>query len=439
MAVFVLDKNKKPLMPCSEKRARLLLERGRAVVVKMYPFTIRLKDRVGGGTQPLRVKIDPGSRYTGMALVRESEVVSSTGEIIKQTSALNLFQLNHRGLLISKKLASRSAMRRRRRSKLRYRPARFNNRAKPKGWLAPSLKHRVDTVISWVNKIKSISPITKLSQELVKFDIQKIVNPEISGIEYQQGELQGYEVREYLLEKWGRNCVYCNVDNVPLEIEHIIPKSKGGSNKVSNLTLACGSCNQAKGNLDIAVFLLKKPSLLSKIKSQMEKPLRDASAVNTTRWVLAHKLKEIFGDSNVELSSGGRTKFNRFKLNIPKSHALDAVCVGEVGFINNWNKPVLEVKCTGRGSYSRTNLNKYGFPRSYLMRKKSVYGFQTGDIVKAVISKGKNKGDHMGRIVVRGRGVFSISGKDRTVVSVSYKNCGLVFRNNGYDYIIKNK
>ncbi len=98
MAVFVLDKRKKPLMPCTEKRARLLLDRGRALVVKMYPFTIRLKDRIGGELQPLRIKLDPGSKFTGMALVREEEAIDAeTGEINKTTTVLNLYQINHRG------------------------------------------------------------------------------------------------------------------------------------------------------------------------------------------------------------------------------------------------------------------------------------------------------------------------------------------------------
>ncbi len=93
-----------------------------------------------------------------------------------------------------------------------------------------------------------------LSLELVKFDTQLMQNAEISGVEYQQGELAGYEVREYLLEKFGRRCAYCRKTNVPLQIEHIVPKVRHGSNRVSNLTLACKACNDAKGKRTAAEF-----------------------------------------------------------------------------------------------------------------------------------------------------------------------------------------
>ncbi|WP_344701886.1 RNA-guided endonuclease IscB, partial [Halomonas cibimaris] len=173
MAVFVWDKHKQPLMPCSEKRARLLLKRGRAVVHKRYPFTIRLKDRVGGDTQPLRLGIDPGSKTTGLALMRESD-----GE---QRHVLCLFELLHRGFQIKKALEQRAAFRRRRRSAhLRYRAPRFNNRTRKADWLPPSLQHQVDTVMAWVKRLSKLAPITALDKELVRFDTQRLDNPEIS-------------------------------------------------------------------------------------------------------------------------------------------------------------------------------------------------------------------------------------------------------------------
>lgn len=435
MSVFVLNKRKQPLMPTSEKRARLLLAGGRAVVVKLYPFTIRLKDRIGGATQPIRVKLDPGSRHTGVAVVRESETV--LGGIVKQLTVLNLFQINHRGLAISATLTSRRAMRRRRRGNLRYRAARFNNRTKPQGWLVPSLQHRADTVMGWVNKLQRLAPVTALSQELVRFDMQLMQAPETIGIEYQQGELQGYEVREYLLEKWGRKCAYCGAGQVPLEIEHIVPKSTGGSDRVNNLTLACKPCNQRKGNQAVETFLANKPIVLQTIKVQAKRPLKDASAVNSTRWVLANRLKA--SGLPVELSSGGRTKFNRTQHAIPKSHALDAVCVGEVGTVERWNIPTLEIKCTGRGSYQRTQLNQYGFPRGYLMHQKAVNGFQTGDHVKAIVTKGKKMGEYNGRVAVRASGYFNITTRSGIVQGISHKHCQLIARNDGYGYVFQLK
>lgn len=190
-------------MPCTEKRARLLLAHGRARVHRLIPFTIRLVDRlqVDGSLQSLRLKLDPGSQATGMALVREAEIVATnTGEIQRTAQVLWLAELAHRGHAIRDALTSRRAFRRRR-SKLRYRPARFANRTHPAGWLAPSLQHRVDTTLAWVERVMRMAPVTALSQELVRFDMQQMENPEISGAEYQQGTLAGYEVRGYLLRE----------------------------------------------------------------------------------------------------------------------------------------------------------------------------------------------------------------------------------------------
>ena len=436
MAVFVLDKRKRPLMPCSEKRARLMLERGRARVHRMVPFTIRLVDRLQADSvlQPLRLKLDPGSKTTGLALVREKETVDgSTGEIVRAITILMLLELKHRGHAIRDAITSRGAFRRRRRGKLRYRPARFNNRTKPEGWLAPSLQHRVDTVLAWVNRLMRLAPITVLSQELVRFDMQKMQNPEISGVGYQQGTLLGYEVREYLLEKWGRECVYCEAEHTPLEIDHIHPRSKGGSDRVSNLTIACHDCNQAKGNRPLEQFLAKSPELVRKILAQAKTPLRDAAAVNSTRWALFQRLKA--AGPEVEVASGGRTKWNRHRLQVPKEHCLDAACVGRVDVIERWNQSVLSIKATGRGSYQRTRLTRHGFPRGYLTKSKNAFGFQTGDMVKAVVTKGRKVGTYMGRVAIRASGSFNIQTATGLVQGIHHRFCTRIQCADGYGYL----
>ena len=234
---FVLDKNKNPLMPCHPARARQLLKKGKAKVYRTYPFTIILTEREGGELQEVELKIDAGSKTTGLALILKGK----TRHIV--VWAANLI---HRGQTIRKaKLDSRRATRQSRRNrKTRYRQPRFDNRTRPKGWLAPSLLSRVNNVITWAKRLMSWCPVSVIHNETVRFDMQLMDNPEISGVEYQQGELQGYEVREYLLEKFARCCVYCGVKDVPLEIEHIVPKSRGGTNRISNLTLACTSYRQ---------------------------------------------------------------------------------------------------------------------------------------------------------------------------------------------------
>ena len=140
--------------------------------------------------------------------------------------------------------------------------------------------------MSWMNRLTRLVPVTGFVQELVKFDTQLMQNAAISGVEYQQGELAGYELKEYLLEKFDRKCVYCGKSGVVLNVEHIIPKARGGSNRVSNLAIACVQCNQKKGAMPIEDFLKKKPALLAQIRKQLKTTLRDAAAVNATRWSL---------------------------------------------------------------------------------------------------------------------------------------------------------
>jgi 5-methylcytosine-specific restriction endonuclease McrA len=427
MAVFVLDRSGRPLMPCTEKRARLLLERRRARVHKVMPFTIRVVDLEAEDCefQALRVKLDPGSETTGMALVRET---AQNG-----VAVINLFELMHRGKQISEALTSRRGHRRLRRSHLRYRAPRFLNRGNKKsGRLAPSLQHRVDTTLAWVNRLERLAPVSAISTELVRFDLQALENPEIEGAQYQQGTLAGYEVREYLLEKWDRTCAYCGTKGVPLQIEHIQPNSKGGSNRISNLTLACQCCNQQKGATRIEDFLRKQPERLKRIQAQAKRPLKDAAAVNATRWALVNALKAT--GLVVETASGGRTKFNRMALGIPKTHALDAACVGHVHAMTGWHKPTLCIKAMGRGSYQRTRLDKFGCVRGYLTRSKNIQGFQTGDRVKAVVTKGKKTGCHIGRVAVRASGSFNIQTSNGLVQGVSHRYCTVVQRGDGYGY-----
>jgi len=436
MSVFVLDRRGNPLMPCSEKRAKLLLARGRARVHRLLPFVIRLVDvrMQDCALQALRIKLDPGSRVTGMAVVRDAQHVhSDTGELAFGAVVLSLMEILHRGRQISEALTARRQMRRRRRGHLRYRAPRFLNRGnKEQGWIAPSLQHRVDTTVAWVQRILRWAPVTGVSQELVRFDMQAMQTPGIEGIEYQQGTLAGYELREYLLEKWGRQCAYCGAENVPLQIEHIHPKARGGSNRASNLTLACRCCNEGKAALPVEAFLAKKPGVLKRILARAQAPLRDAAAVNTTRWALANALKAT--GLPVELASGGRTKYNRQSMQVPKTHALDAVCVGELDWVLGWRRPTLSIRCTGRGSYQRTRLDRFGFPRGFLMRSKAVHGFATGDLVKATVSAGKKASVHQGRVAVRATGSFNIKTQDGVVQGISYRHCTRVQRGDGYGY-----
>ena len=178
--------------------------------------------------------------------------------------------------------------------------------------------------------------------ELVRFDTQKLPNPEISGVEYQQGVLFGYELREYLLTKWQHQCAYCGGQNIPLEIEHIQPKSQGGFDRVSNLGIACHKCNQKKGSQPVEQFLLPKPEILKRCSVQAQAPLKNAAAVNSTRWALFNRLKPT--GLPIEIGTGGLTKYNRTVQGLPKTHWLDAAdCVGKSTHppVENQNSPAI--------------------------------------------------------------------------------------------------
>ncbi|MEK5326168.1 RNA-guided endonuclease IscB [Aeribacillus sp. FSL M8-0254] len=417
--VFVLDTNKRPLAPCHEAVARKLLKQGKAAIYKRFPFTIILKKSVDVSEikTTYRLKIDYGSRHTGLAIVRGQEVVW-------------LGQLDHR-TDIKEKMDKRRAFRRARRNrKTRYREPRFLNRRRKDGWFPPSLESRVQNIQTWVERLRKICPIGYISYENVKFDTQLMRNPEISGIEYQQGTLQGYEVREYLLEKFGRKCCYCGKEGIPLEVEHINPKSRGGTDRVDNLCLACRDCNERKGKQTAEEFGYPH------IQEMVKETLKDASAVNATRWKVYEVLKQ--SGCEVECGTGARTKMNRIRLGLPKTHYFDACCVGKSTPLQLYfkTKEVLFIKAKGRGSRSRTNLDKYGFPRGYLARQKFFFGFQTGDMVKAVVSKGKYKGVWFGEVACRKSGSFDIKGKDgkRIAQGISYKHIQIIQRFDGYTY-----
>jgi 5-methylcytosine-specific restriction endonuclease McrA len=393
--VFVLSSDGQPLDPCHEARARKLLSKGRAAIWRTYPFTIRLNDRTLAESvvHDHRLKLDPGSKTTGLAIVQEGTArVVWAGE------------LTHRGQQIRARLLARRAIRRcRRQRKTRYRPARFLNRRRSDGWLPPSLGHRLDTTRTWVRRLKRLVPFSAISLELVRFDTQLMQNPEISGVLYQQGALEGYEVREYVLEKWGRSCAYCGATNVPLQIEHLIPKTRGGSNRVSNLTLACADCNQKKGNQTASEFGF--PYLVDVAKA----PLKDAGVVNSVRWALYRQL--VATGLPVEAGTGGRTKYNHTRLGWPKTHWRDAACVGASTPENlqAMVRSVLLIASTGHGTRQMCRTDKYGFPIRHVPRQKCHFGFKTGDLVQAVVPKGKYAGRHVGRVAIRKSGSFNIA------------------------------
>ena len=413
-SVFVLDQHKQPCTPVHPAAARRLLTEGKAAVWRRFPFTIILKPDVPGEEPaPLRLKLDPGSKTTGIALVDDA-----TGQVVWAA------ELTHRGQQVRAALEHRRATRRSRRQRhTRYRQPRFLNRTRPKGWLAPSLQSRIAHVETWVARIRRLAPVAAVSLELVRFDMQFMQDAEISGVAYQQGELAGYEVRQYLLEKWQRTCAYCGETGMPLEIEHLTPRSRGGSDRVSNLTLACHECNQKKGTKTAAEF--GHPELQAKGKQ----PLKDAAAVNSTRWALFERLKAT--GLPVEVGSGGLTQFNRTQRGLDKTHWLDAACVGAStpALLDTRGIQPLLIAATGHGTRQQCRTNASGFPIRHKPRAKHFQGWQTGDLVKAIVHSGKYAGRYTGRIAIRFRPSFRLKGFD-----VHPKHLTRVQHADGYDY-----
>ncbi len=456
-SVGVLDTGKSPQAPVHPAVARRMLRDGKAAVYRKHPFTILLRPVNGQAAlpgfaadaeskpgreaaSPLRLKIDPGSRTTGLAVVNDG-----------QREIVWAGELKHRGPEIKKALDHRRAMRRGRRNrKTRYRPARFDNRrkggchgcggnpakdkslcrpcaAKPRPernpeladkWLPPSLMSRVHNVETWVRRLCAAFPIGAISVETARFDTQLVENPDISGVGYQQGTLTGYEVREYLLEKWQRKCAYCGKKDIPLEVEHINPRVRGGTDRVSNLAIACRPCNQRKGDQTAAEF--GKPQ----VQAQARMPLRDAAMMNATRYKIRDMLNGF--DLPLEIGTGGRTKFNRTRAGLEKSHWADAACVGE-STPEQWRTGAGQVQEIRSRSYARRGrrqvclVDKIGFPRTGGKAAVRPFGYQTGDLVRVEKTKGKWAGIYQGRISVRSSGDFVFSPRSKETQPPSFR------------------
>ena len=348
MRVFVLNMRGEPLMPTTPRKTRKLLEQGKAKVIQRTPFTIQLLYASGESKQDITLGIDPGYSTIGYSVItNDKELIS--GELTLRTD-------------IKKLIEQRASYRRTRRGRLWYREPRFDNRGKD-GWFAPSIQHRLDSHIKLVDKLKSILPITKVIVEVATFDQQKMQNPEISGIEYHQGELQGYMVREYLLDKWQRTCAYCGKTNVPLEVEHIIPKSRGGSNRVSNLAISCRDCNTVKGTRTAEEF--GHPGIQAKAK----KPLKSAAFMN----IVKKRLVEILDG---EITYGYITKHDRIKIGLEKSHANDAFVIAGGDTQHRCKTYAITLK---RRNNRSIQTNRNGFKPSIRRQR---YNLQPNDLVK---------------------------------------------------------
>jgi len=336
-------------MPTRPAKARHLLNAGKAKVVKRTPFVIQLTIPTGETTQDVTMGVDSGYSHIGISVITDKEELFSCDVELRKD--------------VSKKVKERSIYRRNRRCRLWYREPRFDNRRRKEGWLPPSLQHKFDSHKRIIEMIKGWFPVTKVVVEVAKFDTQKLQNPEISGVEYQRGELQGYNVKEYLLEKFGHKCVYCGKTNIPLEVEHIVPKSRGGSDRVSNLTIACRECNLKKGNQTAEEFGFPD------IQKQAKESLRSTAFMNIIRNRLAEEI-------NAEKTFGYITKKRRKDNHLKKSHINDAFVIA--GGSKQTRCKSFRVIQSRRNNRS-LQTNRKGYKRSIRRQR---HKFQPNDLVR---------------------------------------------------------
>jgi|LGOV01.1.fsa_nt_gb hypothetical protein len=312
MYVYVINQRKEPLMPTTPRKARILLNQGKAKVLEMKPFTIQLLYATGETKQEIKLGVDSGYLNIGFsAVTSKKELISGEVKLLQG---------------IKERLQGKSMYRNIRRSRLRFRKPRFDNRtkSKPKGWLAPNMQHKLDSHIKFIDSLYKILPITETIIEVANFDIQKIKNPDVEGKAYQEGEQLGfYNLREYILHRDNHKCQNPNCKNISkekiLELHHIQYRSESGSDAASNLITLCTKCHTSANHKN-GKFLYDWMIEKKKVRG-----LKDATFMSTIRWYLVNKLKETH--NKISITYGYITKNHRIKNGIEKTHSNDAFAI----------------------------------------------------------------------------------------------------------------
>lgn len=407
--VYVLSQNGQPLMPTgNHAKVRILLKQGKAKVVKRCPFTIQLQYESTTHTQEINLGIDAGSKTIGASATTESKVLYES-EVVLRNDIVEL-------------LSGRRTLRRSRRNrKTRYRQPRFDNRKRPDGWLAPSIRQKIETHVTVVENVIKILPVTKIIVETASFDIQKIKNPEIEGVGYQHGEqLDFWNVREYVLFRDGHTCQCCkgkSKDPV-LNVHHIESRQTGG-NAPNNLITMCETCHKAyhKG--------------LITLPKEIHRGMRfsDAAFMGIMRWAFYDKLKELYTPLGVEVINtyGYITKNTRIEHDLPKEHYVDARCIGGNPAAKPMNHYYFQkkVRCHNRQIH-KCKISKGGTRK----RNQAVYEVKGFRLYDKVQWKGQ-KCFIFGR---RSTGRMDLRLLDGTKInaSVSYKNLKLLSMRKNY-------
>ncbi len=303
MFVYILNCHGTPLMPCQPRTARRLLKEGKARVLRRVPFTLQLLYGSSGYTQEVSLGVDAGTKHIGVSATTKN-IVLFEAEVQPRTDIQEL-------------LATRRQFRRARRSrKTRYRPKRFLNRKKPKGWLAPSIQHKVECHLKAIRLVHHLLPIRTTTIEVAQFDLQKIRDPQIEGQQYQQGPQLGFwNVREYVLFRDRHRCQWCHgkSNDSILNVHHIESRKTGGDSP-DNLIALCETCHT----------LIHRTHQEHQIE-RTSKSVRDATQMGIIRWRIYEEVKTQF--PQVQLPYGYLTKHTRITHHLEKSHMIDARCI----------------------------------------------------------------------------------------------------------------
>lgn len=411
--VYVLNKYGKPLMPTTRYgRVRRLLRKGLAVVVDYRPFTIQLTYDTPNGVQEVSLGVDAGTKHVGFSATTKKKVLFEAELLLRSD--------------IVEKLSTRKEFRRTRRNrKTRYRKTRFLNRTKTKkpGWIAPSVRQKVECHIHWISKICNILPIRKTSVETAQFDTQLLKaqeqgRPSPQGTDYQKGEQFGFfNVREYVLFRDGHKCQCCkgkSGDSI-LNVHHIESRKTGG-NAPNNLITLCSECHVKYHRGEI-----KLPKNASRGTS-----LRDAAVMGIMRKSVFVQLEELFGDIiPCHETYGYITKHTRTKAGLPKDHAIDARCIsGNPGAESGGHYWIIRKLRANNRQLHKASILK-GCIRKNNQAPREVHGYRLMDsVVYAERPCFVN--------ARRQSGYFSLSDISGKVLagSVNYKHLNLINHNN---------
>ena len=402
--VYIIDKKGNPLMPTERHgRVKWLLRKKKAKVVKRSPFTIQLLYELETHfIQQVTLGVDAGSKYVGLSAVTEKKELFSAEMTLRDD--------------IPQLLKKRQESRRTRRNRLRYRPARFNNRKRPKGWLTPTMENKIRSHVNVIGDVCSILPVSKIIVETASFDIQKIRNEDIEGKQYQEGEQKGYEnMKLYVKSRDNYTCQVCG-SHEKLEIHHIIPRAEGGSDRPANLITLCEKCHDTHHHV--------KP--LNILKPE-DNGFKGATEMNTMRWFLLDRLRKAHPDIPVEQTYGYITAWNRRELSIEKTHANDAFYIA--GNIKATKADaiydIMKVRCHNR-QVMKLNITKGG----KLKRNQApslVKGIARYDVVR------HENGKQMIVTAKKTRGLYSLQPLDgsNTLTDVPRRKFTLLWHSNG--------